>query len=205
MPKTYFAAPSFSSTAIAVGALLVSQGQALAQARPAAATLERVEVDGAAATDTQRRRDFVAGKIVISRRTIEDSGQTSVQDLLKREPSVTIGANGQLGLLGLPGYTQVLIDGKPPLPGRSPMETDLVHVERIEIVKGSLAEFGPFGIAGTINIVSRRVDRKPSAAVRLGGVLGPAVADANVAWSDTWRPPEASWTLSSRLLAAQAG
>ncbi|MCH7342712.1 TonB-dependent receptor [Pelomonas sp. CA6] len=156
-------------------------------------------VGGDAASDLQARRDFVAGKILISRRSIEASGVTTVQELLKREPSVTVGADGRLGLIGLPGYTQLLVDGKPPLPGRHPLETDLVHIERIEIVKGSLAEYGPFGIAGTINIVSRRVDRKPTGSLRLGGAMGHGLADAHVAASKSWRPAATAWSLSGRI------
>lgn len=145
------------------------------------------------------RRDFVAGKIVISRRSIDESGQTTVYELLKREPSVTVSSDGRLGLLGLPGYTQLLIDGKPAVPGRNPMEIDLVLVDKIEIVKGAMAEYGPFGIAGTINIVSKRVERKPTASLRFGGSMGPQAAEANVAWSETVRSTGAAWTLSNRV------
>jgi outer membrane receptor for ferrienterochelin and colicins len=161
--------------------------------------LQRVELEGSAATDTQLRRDFVAGKIVISRRSIEESGVGTVLELLRREPAVTISNDGRLGLLGLPGYTQILVDGKPPAPGRSAMETELVHVDRIEIVKGSLAEYGPFGIAGTINIVSRRVDRKPTSSLRFGGALGSATRDVSLAWSETVKPSGSAWSISNRL------
>lgn len=207
-------------TSICFAAGLAAQACALAQTKPnqtpaapattstaapaaPATPLQRVEVEGAALSDVRARRDFVAGKIVISRREIDGSGLTTVQELLKREPTVTIGVDGRPGLLGLPGYTQVLVDGKPAPPGRPPHETDLVHVERIEIVKGSLAEFGPFGIAGTINIVTRQPDRKPTASLRLNGSLGPAVAGTNIAWSDTWRPEKSPWTFSARLSASK--
>lgn len=113
-------------------------------------------------SDTEARRDFVAGKIVISRKRIEESGADNVAELLKREPSVSVSSDGRIGLLGLPGYTQVLVDGAPPEGGKGVHQLKLVHVEKIEIIKSSVAEFGPFGIAGTINVITRKVARKTS-------------------------------------------
>ncbi|WP_431261647.1 TonB-dependent receptor plug domain-containing protein [Roseateles chitinivorans] len=161
--------------------------------------LEKVQIDGASSTDVQNRREFVAGKLVISRKSIEDSGQTTVYEVLKREPSVTIAGDGKLGLLGLPGYTRILVDGQPPAPGRSPLELDVVQIEKIEIVKGSMAEFGPFGVAGTINILTRRVERKRTASLRINGGLSPSSGDAGFAWSNTVRPSDDSWGLSNRV------
>jgi outer membrane receptor for ferrienterochelin and colicins len=186
-------APAFAMLACA-GAALSSYA-----APPTPQQLDKVEVQGEALSDLQQRQEFVAGKIVVSRKAIEASGQTTVFEVLKREPAVTVGSNGRLGLLGLPGYTQILVDGKPPLPGRDPLEQDVVHIERIEIIKGSMAEFGPFGIAGTINIVTRRVERKTSASLRMGLAAGPAAADANLAWSNSIRPVDEPWSLSNRI------
>lgn len=128
-------------------------------------------------TDTQARRDFVAGKIIIGRKRIDDSGARRVDELLKREPAVTVSSDGRIGLLNMPGYTQVLVDGQAPMAGQSPTELDLVHVEKIEIIKSSVAEYGPYGIAGTINIVMRKSARKTetqlsTGARRMGGQTG---------------------------------
>jgi len=181
---------------------LMSVQYAEAQANPSPSKLtelETVKITGQSASDLQVRREFVAGKLIISRQSIADSGQPNVYELLKREPAVTVSATGRLGLLGLPGYTQVLVDGKPPLPGRDPMEQDLVHVERIEIVKGTMAEFGPFSIAGTINIVTRRAALKQSASVSLGGSMGDSAMNARAAYASTIRPQDGQWTLSNRI------
>lgn len=163
-------------------------------------SLEKVEVTGAA-SDTAQREAFVAGRIVIGRQAIEKSGVTTVKDLLRREPSVTVAANGRLGLLGLPGYTQILVDGVAPQPGRDPMESDLVHIERIEIVKGSVAEYGPFGIAGTINIVTRRTERVASESLRLTARGGADIVEGDGAWSLTSVDKEAGTTRSLRISA----
>lgn len=134
---------------------------ALARQADATPTPARVVVSGKQ-TDTDARREFVAGKIIIGRQRIEESGAENVAELLKREPSVSVAADGRVGLLGLPGYTQVLVDGAPPDAGKGLHQLNLVHVEKIEIVKSAIAEYGPFGIAGTINIITRKTARKTS-------------------------------------------
>lgn len=116
-------------------------------------------------SDTDAARDFIAGKILIGKKRIAESGARDVAEILRREPAITVGKNGQLGLLGLPGYTQILVDGLPP-DGADPMSLDLVHVENIEIIKSATAANGPFGIAGTINIVRRKAERKTTAQLR---------------------------------------
>lgn len=117
-------------------------------------------------TDIEASRDFVAGKKIIGRKRIEESGLPTVQALLKREPSVSVSADGRIGLMGMPGYTQVLVDGAPPSGAKS-LDLELVHVEKIEIIKTAVAEYGPYGIAGTINIVRRKTDRKTDSAMTL--------------------------------------
>lgn len=122
-------------------------------------------------TDTEARRDFIAGTIIIGRKRIEDSGVRSVGELLKREPAVTV-RDGRISLLNMPGYTQILVDGQAIAAGRSPADLDLIHVQQIEIIKSSAAQYGPFGIAGTINIISRKTARKTSTTLRAGSQAG---------------------------------
>ncbi len=178
--------------------LLMAPAVAEAQEERPRQDLPKVEVHGRA-EDAAERRDVLAGKRVIGRRAIEASGQTQVQELLKQEPGVTVSGNGRVGLLGLPGYTQVLINGAPPPAGRPPLEMDLVHVERIEIVKGSLAEFGPYGVAGTINVVTRSGLSSGQESWRVGAGGSRAGMDMNVAASQTLSPHGASWRLANRL------
>lgn len=118
-------------------------------------------------TDVEASRDFVAGKLIISKKTLEDSGAQNVGEALRREPAITVGKNGQLGLLGLPGYTQVLVDGAAAV--GDPYALDLSQVEKIELVKSATAATGPFGIAGTINIIRRKAERKAMTQLRAGG------------------------------------
>ena len=116
------------------------------------ATPQQVVVTGAQ-TDMDARRDSTAGKTIIGRKRIEESGVEKVGDLLAREP----GLPSTLGALGSPTYTQFLIDGLPPAKNQNLADLDLQLVEKIEIIKTTVAEFGPHGIAGTINIITRKI------------------------------------------------
>lgn len=102
-------------------------------------------------------------------------------ELLRREPSISIGKNGSLGLMGMNGYTQILVDGLPH--NGDPLALDLVHIERIEIAKTSTAATGPFGIAGTINIIRKGVQRQAFDTVRTGASVARGRLGANLAWS----------------------
>ena len=145
-----------------LAALALTALRASAQAVDGAGPPGQVHISGSK-SDTAARRDFIAGKILIGRKRIEESGVDNVGGLLRREPAVSVSSDGRIGL---PGYTQILVDGAAPPPGTDVNQMNLVHVEKIEIVKSAVAEFGPFGIAGTINIVTRQSARKTS--TRLG-------------------------------------
>ncbi|NYE63003.1 outer membrane receptor for ferrienterochelin and colicin [Duganella sp. 1224] len=151
-------------------ALLLAWAQVYAEDGP-----QTVVVNGQ--TDVEASRDFVAGKLIISRKTLEDSGQQNVGDALKREPAVTIGKDGRLGLLGLPGYTQLLVDGKES--SFDPYAMDLAQVERIEIIKSATAATGPFGIAGTINIIRRKIARQTMTQLKAGATTASGYGGAN--------------------------
>ena len=127
---------------------------------PPASTLERVEVIGGRADDTQRRRDSTAAKIIIGRDEIERFADSTVGDLLKRLPGVTVqgrpGRGGAIRMRGLGnGYTQILLDGERVAPSFSLDSLAPEQVERIEILRAPTAETGARAIAGSINIISR--------------------------------------------------
>lgn len=132
-------------------------------------------------TEVEASRDFVAGKIVIDKARIANSGLQNTGELLAREPAISVGKDGRIGLLGLPGYTQVLVDGLPPT--GDALTLDLIHVERIEILKSTTAATGPFGIAGTTNIVRRTTTRKAMTQLRTGVTARDGRLGADLAWS----------------------
>lgn len=131
-----------------------------AASAPAATTLQRVEINAGRATDNQLRRDSTAAKIVVGREEIERFGDSTVGDLLKRLPGVTVqgrpGRGGAIRMRGLGnGYTQILLDGERVAPGFSIDSLAPEQIERIEILRAPTAETGARAIAGTVNIITR--------------------------------------------------
>jgi outer membrane receptor protein involved in Fe transport len=127
-------------------------------ARPAVAT-QKVEITGNAAQYEPRRED-TASKIVVTQEEMAKYGDTTLADVLKRQPGITVsGGNagrggGEIRMRGLgAGYTQILLNGEPAPPGFTLDSLPPSQVERIEIVRAATAEFSTQAIAGTINIV----------------------------------------------------
>jgi outer membrane receptor protein involved in Fe transport len=140
---------------------------------------QKVVVNGRQ-TDVEASQDAIAGKIIIGKQRIAESGVQNVGDLLRREPAISIGKDGRMGLLGLPGYTQILVDGLPPQ--GDVFAIDLAHVERIEIIKSTTAATGPVGIAGTINIIRRKAERKAFTQASVGVNSAGGRPGANLSW-----------------------
>jgi outer membrane receptor protein involved in Fe transport len=107
------------------------------------------------------RRDDTASKIVVNHDEIVKYGDTSVLDVLKRVPGVTVSGNGGRGsevrMRGLGGgYTQILINGEKAPPGFTLDSLSPDLIERIEVLRAASAEFSTQSIAGTINIVLKK-------------------------------------------------
>jgi outer membrane receptor for ferrienterochelin and colicins len=179
--------------------LLFLAGQAHAEMQPVSST-PQVIVNGAR-TEVEASRDFVAGKLVIGRQRIQEAGVQSSGEVLAREPTISIGKDGRLGLLGLASYTQVLVDGMP-YQGGDPFGIDVMRIDRIEIIKSSTAATGPVGIAGTINIILRKAERKASMKVSGGAasVDGRFAGDVSIASNQAIDDMALryNWTLSAR-------
>ncbi|MFM2058891.1 MAG: hypothetical protein RLY71_3276, partial [Pseudomonadota bacterium] len=142
-------------------------------ASEAAPALERVEIVGGRASDTEARRQSTASKIVIGREELDRQGDGTLADVLKRLPGVTIGGRpghgGAIRMRGLGnGYTQILVNGERAPAGLSIETLTPEQVERIEILRAPTAETGAQAIAGTINIVLREDVRKRLNSVQLG-------------------------------------
>jgi outer membrane receptor for ferrienterochelin and colicins len=131
-----------------------------------AAPIQTVQVRGAAAS-YDARRDDTASKTVLDAEEVRKYGDTNIFDVLKRAPGVTVTGN-TLRMRGLgAGYTQILVNGDRPPPGFSLDTLTPDQIERIEIVKAASAEYSMQAIAGTINIVLRRLVVKPQRDARI--------------------------------------
>lgn len=119
-----------------------------------------MQITGSRPDDVQERRSSTTAKIVIGRDEIDRFGDSTLGDVLKRLPGVTLqgrpGRGGAIQLRGLgSGYTQILLDGERVPPGFSLDSISPDQIERIEILRAPTAESGARAIAGTINIVTR--------------------------------------------------
>ncbi|MFN0182312.1 MAG: TonB-dependent receptor plug domain-containing protein, partial [Aquabacterium sp.] len=128
--------------------------------RTAASAPQRVEITSGRDVDTEARRRSTAAKIVIGREEIERFGDSSIGEVLKRLPGVTLGGppgrGGGIRMRGMGGgYVQILIDGERVPPGFSMDSLAPEQIERIEILRAPTAETGARAIAGTINIITR--------------------------------------------------
>ncbi|MEK8034139.1 TonB-dependent receptor [Ideonella sp. DXS29W] len=154
---------------------------------------QRVEVTGARQTDTDERRQSTAAKIIVGRDEIERFGDSSLGDVLKRLPGVTVGGNpgrgGAIRMRGLGGgYTQILLDGERVQGGLSLDSIDPEMVERIEILRAPTAETGARAVAGTINIITREGFRKRLNDLKLGFGIENGNTSPGASWSrdDKW-------------------
>ncbi|MFL6708770.1 MAG: TonB-dependent receptor plug domain-containing protein [Massilia sp.] len=137
-----------------------AQQDSVIEPKPPAAPIQQVEIKGAATAYDARRND-TATKIVISQEEILKNGDTTIGEVLKRLPGITIGGvqgrGGDIRMRGLgSGYTQILLNGEPSPPGFSLDSISPDMIERIEIMRAATAEYSTQSIAGGINIVLKR-------------------------------------------------
>lgn len=128
--------------------------------------LATVEVKGMG-SDYDPRRDDTASKTVINADEIRKFGDDNIYDVLKRAPGITV-TGKTLRMRGLgDGYTQILVNGDQPPPGFSLDNLSPNQIERIEIVHAASAEFSMQAIAGSVNIVLKKITAKAQRDLRL--------------------------------------
>ena len=147
----------FALATLSVAASAAAQQE---PSKPADKLIPQVTIGGARQDDMTERRNSTAGKQVYGREELDRNGDSNIGDVLKRLPGVTIGGRagrgGEVKMRGLgSGYTQVLVNGERPPPGFSMESLAPDQVERIEVMRGPVAEHSTRAIAGTINIVLR--------------------------------------------------
>jgi len=143
---------------------------ASAQQVPADGAIAQVEVKGAA---YDPRRDDTAARIVVRREEIARYGDTSLADVFKRIPGVTVstgaGRSVEVRMRGLAGgYTQILVNGERTPNGFSLDSIAPEQIERIEVLRVATAEFSTEAVAGTINLVLRKTAKKRTREAKLG-------------------------------------
>ncbi|MEO7493808.1 MAG: Plug domain-containing protein, partial [Massilia sp.] len=106
-----------SSNGIAVSGALALAALTPLHAQTVVTPIQSVEVV-ASKDQYDARRDDTATKIVVTQAEIAKFGDTTLGDVLKRQPGITIngaraGRGGEVRMRGLgAGYTQVLLNGQ---------------------------------------------------------------------------------------------
>ena len=93
---------------------------ASAQTPPASPAVQQIEINGNKLSDVEERRRSTAAKIIVGRDEIERFGASSLGDVLKRLPGVTIGGNpGRGGQIPPHGISPKKASPSPAFPGHS--------------------------------------------------------------------------------------
>ena len=156
--------------------------------------------------------DIPAGVTVIDRQAIDDSGATTLGDVLATVPGLHVSPSGGPGgqssvfMRGTnSGHVLVLRDGMPINDGSDPSDAfnfgidSLSDIERIEIIRGPMAAlYGSGAIGGVINLISRR--GAPGAPVVETDLSGgyPATVQGSAQASGVTGPFDYSLTLESQ-------
>ena len=185
-PQPAFAPASLAAALATLSATLLLVPQAQAQPAPPAAAAsaprpapkpapQQVEITGTVAPESNdERRRATASRITYGREELDRMGDATLGEVLKRLPGVTLGGppgrGGQVRMRGMGGgYTQILIDGQRMAPGFSLDSIAPEQIEKIEIMRAPVAEYGARAIAGTINVVMRSDFKRRANEFRIGG------------------------------------
>ncbi len=106
---------------------------------------------------TQNRVEYKIDRKVINVSQDLNAAGGSAADVLQNTPSVTVDIDGNVSLRGSSNFT-VLIDGRPsPLAGNDALQQiPATSIQNIEIITNPSAKFDPDGMAGIINIVTKK-------------------------------------------------
>jgi len=193
VPVAPAAAPSAAAAAAAAspaaGASQPSRPPRPAAPLPTGAATQQVEITATVQPDSQdERRRASASRIVYGREELDRMGDATLGEVLKRLPGVTIGGapgrGGQISMRGMGGgYTQILLDGQRMAPGFSLDSIAPEQIERIEIMRAPVAEFGARAIAGTLNVVMRSDFKRKTNELRIGGGADGSHGQVGATWT----------------------
>jgi outer membrane receptor for ferrienterochelin and colicins len=183
----------------------------------------RVEIKSNRDNEMEERRQSTAAKIVIGREELDRQGDSTLGEVLKRLPGVTVqgapGRGGGIRMRGLGGgYTQILMDGQRVPPGFSIESLTPDMVEKVEILRAPTAETGARAIAGTINIVLREGVRANPDDLKVGSSFEhgyrseglnwirnlktePLIGTLTVSAMNSWRPEDNTSVTESEVAA----
>jgi hemoglobin/transferrin/lactoferrin receptor protein len=168
-------------------------------AQSAAAQLDPVEVVGVADRLARSVEQTAASVSVIGRDEIERNAATSLRDVLRYEPGVTVESSagrfglGDIGIRGIGGNRVLMLVDGIPLPdsyrvGRfsnaSRNQFDLALLQRIEILRGpASALYGSDALGGVVAMTTVDPADFIVAGAGVGGEVGGGYANARDGWT----------------------
>ncbi|SEJ96941.1 Fe(3+) dicitrate transport protein [Variovorax sp. OK212] len=180
-------------TALALALLPLSLQGFAAEAQPAAdpsKSLEAITVTGdwLGSPSETKVLEHAGARTIIERKQIQESGTSSVRDVLRQVPGVQVQeSNGTGGSdislnVGVRGLTSrlsprstILLDGVPLAyapygqPQLSLAPLSLGNLEAVDVVRGAgSVRYGPQNVGGIINFVSRAIPRQFAAEASVG-------------------------------------
>jgi outer membrane receptor for ferrienterochelin and colicins len=161
--------------------------------------LEKVEVLGSAVNE---RKESTAARLIVTREDIARFGDTTVADVLRRVPGVTIsgvpGRGGEIRMRGLGnGYTQILLNGEPTAIGFSIDSLSPDIIERIEVSRVLTADQSAQAIAGSINVILKTTSSQTQKEIKIGLAEERGEPSVNVSGQMSDRDGRLLYTLTS--------
>ncbi len=210
MPQPKPRPPALATAACLTGLLLGTSPALRAQVAappPAAAASapQTVEITGNTTPDgNDERRRATASRITYGREELDRMGDSTLGEVLKRLPGVTLGGppgrGGQVRMRGMGGgYTQILIDGQRMAPGFSLDAIAPEQIEKIEVMRAPVAEYGTRAIAGTINVVMRSDFRRKANEFKVGGGADGSSPQLGASWVANGNSDALGYNLSATV------
>ena len=166
---------------------------------------QRVEITATQAADNNEdRRRSTASRITFGREELDRMGDSTLGEVLKRLPGVSVGGppgrGGPVRMRGMGGgYTQILIDGQRMAPGFSLDSIAPEQIERIEVMRAPVAEHSAQAIAGTINVIMRADFKRKTNEFRIGGGADGGRGQAGATWINNGQNELLGYNLTATL------
>lgn len=167
----------------------------------APAPVQSVEIK-AAPSPTRLRQEELTARSVFGREELDKYGDTSVSEVLKRLPGVTVDENKgkglQIRMRGLGnGYTQILLNGEATPAGFAVDAIAPDMIERIEVLRVAGADMSAQAIAGTINIVLRKKSAKQGGEFKISLSRQAGKSSPNLSWNTAGETGTISYGISA--------
>jgi outer membrane receptor for ferrienterochelin and colicins len=171
----------------------------------------QVTVNAARANETETRRNATASKMIFGREELDRNGDSNIGEILKRLPGVTMGGppgrgGGGVRMRGLGnGYTQMLVNGERAPAGFSLESLSPDQVERIEVMRGPVAEHSTQAIAGTINIVLREGYQQKDLQLKLADSVEHGMHSPSLSVALPGKRGNMTWLMNAQLMVTRQG